>query len=86
MGKLDKLRQRIISGTSDTGIAFKALCNLLRRLEFDERIRGDHHIFTRDDVDEIINLQPVGSISKPYQVKQVRNIIIKYHLGEQDVE
>ena len=86
MGKLDKLRQRILSGTSDTSIAFKALCNLLKQLEFNERIKGDHHIFTRADVDEIINLQPVGSKSKPYQVKQVRNIIIKYHLGDQDVE
>ncbi len=72
MGKLDKLRQRILSGTPDTSIAFKALCNLLK--------------FTRADVDEIINLQPVGSKSKPYLVKQVRNIIIKYHLGGQDVE
>ena len=33
------------------------------------------------DVDEIINIQPVGSKAKPYQVKQIRNIILKYKFG-----
>jgi len=33
---------------------------LLRRLGFDERIRGDHYIFTKDGVVEILNLQPKG--------------------------
>jgi hypothetical protein len=32
-------------------------------------------------VEEIINLQPAGSKAKPYQVKQVRGIILKYQLG-----
>lgn len=86
MGKLEKLRERILSGTSDTNIEFKPLCKLVSRLGFAERIKGDHHIFTRSGVDEIINVQAVGSKAKPYQVKQVRNIIIKYHLGDQDVD
>lgn len=34
-----------------------------------------------DDVEEIINLQPNGNKAKPYQVKQVRHIILKYQLG-----
>ena len=86
MTKQEKILRKILRGTSDTNIPFGELRKVLLSFGFDERIRGSHHIFTRDDVDEIINLQPVGSISKPYQVKQVRNIIIKYHLGEQDVE
>lgn len=49
---------------------------------FDERIRGSHHIFTKDGIEEILNLQPKGNKSKPYQVKQVRNVILKYKLGE----
>ena len=36
---------------------------------------------SKDDVEEIINLQPAGNKAKPYQVKQVRNIILKYQLG-----
>lgn len=57
------------------------MCQLLYYLGFDERIRGDHHIFSKEDVEEILNLQPKGSKAKPYQVKQVRNVIIKYKLG-----
>lgn len=38
-------------------------------------------IFTKNGIDEILNLQPLGSKSKAYQVKQVRNIILKYQLN-----
>jgi len=48
--------------------------------------RGSHHIFTRSDVEEILNLQPRGSKAKPYQVKQVRTILVEYRLGETDVD
>ena len=50
------------------------------RLGFFERIKGDHHIFTKDGVEEILNLQPKGGKGKPYQVKQVRDVLLKYHL------
>ena len=53
----------------------------MERLEFQERIRGDHHIFAREGVSEILNLQPRGRNAKPYQVKQVRDVILKYRLG-----
>ncbi len=68
-------------GLSDTNIDFEDLCHLLRILEFSERIKGSHHIFTKAGIDEIINIQPIGSKAKPYQVKQVRNLILKYKLG-----
>lgn len=71
-------------GTSDANISFADLCQLLRWKGFEERIRGDHHIFTRDDVVEIINLQPRGDLAKPYQVKQVRDLFIRYKAGESD--
>ncbi len=82
MGKLDKLRDQILSGSSDANIKFKPLCELLEHFGFDERIKGDHHIFSKSGVDEIVNLQPKGSKAKPYQVRQVRNLIVKYHLGD----
>jgi hypothetical protein len=81
MGKQAKLLIQVLSGTS-MPTSFDGLCGLLKYLGFDERIRGSHHIFTKDDVEEILNLQPKGSKSKPYQVKQVRNVILKYKLGE----
>lgn len=82
MGKHAKLLIQILSGTSDANISFDGLCGLLKYLGFDERIRGSHHIFTKDDIEEILNLQPKGNKSKPYQVKQVRNMILRYKLGE----
>jgi hypothetical protein len=59
------------------------LCALLGRLGFAERIRGSHHIFNRDGVDEILNLQPKGSMAKPYQVKQVHRVLVQYKLAEE---
>lgn len=76
-----ELLTQILRGTSDANIPFTKLCRLLRNLGFEERIRGDHHIFTRKGIEEILNLQPRGAKAKPYQVKQVRNVILKYRLG-----
>jgi len=81
MSKDSKLLSRILRGTSDADIPFAGLCQLLYHLGFEESIRGSHHIFTKEDVEEILNLQPNGAKAKPYQVKQVRNIILKYRLG-----
>lgn len=84
MGKWDKLRQKILLGESDASIPFDDLCHLLRRLNFKERVKGSHHIFTLDGIEEIINIQPRGKVAKNYQVTQVRNLILKYGLSETD--
>ena len=55
---------------------------MLLYLGFAERIRGDHHIFTREGVAEILNLQPRSGKAKPYQVKQVRTVITAYQLAQ----
>jgi hypothetical protein len=86
MNPYNKVVAKILSGVSDTNISFTEICQLLGKLGFDERIRGSHHIFAKDGVEEILNLQPKGSKAKPYQVKQVRNVILKYKLGGQDEE
>jgi hypothetical protein len=82
MANASKTLQRVLTGTADTNIRFDDLRLLLQHLSFTERIRGSHHIFTRDDVEEILNLQPRGAMAKPYQVKQVRGVITRYRLGE----
>jgi hypothetical protein len=81
MSKTEKFLVKLLRGTSDTNIDFDELCKLLKKLGFDERIRGSHHIFTKNGISEILNLQPVGSKAKTYQVKQVRAVIVKYGLG-----
>jgi hypothetical protein len=80
MGTYQKLLTKILRGTSDADIPFEGICHLLDRLGFACRIRGDHFIFTRENVEEILNLQPMGSKAKPYQVKQVRNVLLYYKL------
>jgi predicted RNA binding protein YcfA (HicA-like mRNA interferase family) len=84
MARRDKLLDRILAGRADANIPFDGLCRLLRGLGFEERIRGSHHIFTKDGVEEILNIQPREGRSKPYQVKQVRSIIVRYKLGGDD--
>ena len=51
---------------------------------FEKRVRGSHHLFRKPGIDERINLQRDGGNAKPYQVKQVRNIVVKYKLGGSD--
>ncbi|WP_337177382.1 type II toxin-antitoxin system HicA family toxin [Paludisphaera sp.] len=75
MGGVSRTLDRILRGTSDASIRFDELRAVLLHLGFDERVRGSHHIFTRSDIPEILNLQPRGSAAKPYQVKQVRAMI-----------
>lgn len=86
MAKYDELLSRVLRGTSDANIPFNELRWLLRRLGFEERIRGSHHIFTKEGVEEILNLQPKGRQAKPYQVKQVRGVMVKYRLAGGDNE
>ena len=86
MTKSDKLLTKILSGTSDANIQFDGLCQLLRNLGLEERIKGSHHIFTKEGIEEILNLQPKGTKAKPYQVKQVRTVILKYRLGGEEDE
>lgn len=83
MSKYDKLLTHILRGTSDANIAFDDLCNILKNMGFEERIRGSHHIFRKKGIIDKINLQRDGNKAKVYQVRQVRNIILKYNLGEE---
>ena len=84
MSKISKIEIQILSGRSDANIDFADLRRLLNKLGFDERIKSSHHIFTKEEIEEIINIQPIGSKAKVYQVKQVRNLILKYKLGASD--
>jgi predicted RNA binding protein YcfA (HicA-like mRNA interferase family) len=84
MGKYDKLLLQILRGTSDASINFDDLCQLLRRLGFQERIRGSHHLFRKEGVEEKINLQREGSKAKVYQVRQVRAVILKYDFAAEE--
>ena len=71
-----KTLDRVLRGLSDKNIRFQDLKGLLTDFGFAERVKGDHHIFYREGVEEIINLQPLrGGKAKAYQVKQVLKAI-----------
>ncbi len=80
MTKANKFTVRILSGNSDQNIEFTDVIQLLVSLQFELRTKGSHHIFWKNGIDEIINLQPNGKKAKAYQIKQIRNILIKYKL------
>lgn len=82
---MDKLLDKILTGTNDRNIKFQDLRKVLVRYGFSERIRGDHHIFSREHVFEIINIQPLkDGNAKQYQVKQIRHLFLKYKFHIKD--
>ena len=77
--------KNILSTLSDKNIKFSDLRKLILDLGFSERIKGSHHIFFKKNINEIINLQSLkNGKAKAYQVRQVRNIIIKYELHKEE--
>lgn len=84
MSRHERLVHTILRGRSDANIRFSDLCALLRYLGFEERVRGSHHLFDKDGVVELVNLQSRGGHAKPYQVRQVRRLILRYKLGGED--
>lgn len=81
MSQYEKLLLKILLGNQDSSISFAELQKVLDVLGFQCRIKGDHFVYTKDGIPEIVNIQPKENKAKAYQVKQIRNIIIKYKLG-----
>ena len=86
MSKFEKLLTKLLFANSDKNFHFEDLVKILTSLGFELRINGSHHIFTKENVAEIINIQPLNANAKPYQVKQVRELIVKYKLWQDGTE
>jgi len=81
MTKTQKNIRKVLSGESDNNFNFSDLINLMKKLGFQHRVKGSHNIFYKEFIFEIINIQPLkDNKAKPYQVKQIRNLILKYKL------
>ena len=66
-------------------IRFQKICKVAEAFDFKIRKgKGSHRIFTRPEVEELLNFQNVKGKAKPYQVKQLIKIIEKYGLLEED--
>ena len=75
-----KTLESLLRGTSDNNIRFNELTGMLRAMGFSERIRGSHHMYSKEGIRELIDLQPENGMAKAYQVRQVRKIILNYEL------
>ena len=84
MGKFKKIFESVMSREKDSNLRFEDVLFLMKKLGFNLRIKGSHHILYKDQIEEIINLQSKGHKAKPYQVKQIRSIISKYGLGQDE--
>ena len=84
MDRHQRLLQTVLGGRSDANIRFADLQALLIHLGFSERVRGSHHLFDKEGIVELVNIQSRGGQAKPYQVRQVRNLILKYKLAGED--
>ena len=83
MGRKEKLLSKILLGRADANIPFMGLRSLLVSLGFEERIEGSHHVFVREGIDKMLNLQKEGTNAKPYQVKQVRELLKELDIAEE---
>lgn len=75
-----KVYNDVMSGNSDNNIRFADFRTLILAFGFHERVRGDHYIYKRNDIQERIVIQPKGNKAKAYQVKQMRNLFKRYGL------
>lgn len=75
-----KIYDKVMSGDSDNNIRFNDLRKMLESMNFGYRVKGDHFIFYREDIPEIINIQPLGNKAKGYEVTQIRLLFNKYNI------
>lgn len=76
----------LLGGRADANVDFDDLRGILLDLGFEEQTRGSHHLFRKSGIEERVNLQRDGRNAKPYQVKQVRAVILKYGLAGNENE
>ncbi len=73
------LLQKIIDGSKN--IRFAEMVNLVKGFGFElSRTDGSHHIFTRPDIPELVNLQDIKGQAKPYQIRQFLKLVEKHNL------
>ncbi len=83
MSSRQGLLHQILSRQTGANIRFGDLRRMLLRLGFEERISGSHYIFSKTGIFEQINVQPSRGQVKAYQLQQVRKVIEKYGLNEE---
>ena len=74
-----KLLAKALSGSRN--LRFSEAAALAKAFGFHlSRTRGSHHIFVHPSVRELVNLQEIAGKAKPYQVRQLLEIVERYNL------
>jgi predicted RNA binding protein YcfA (HicA-like mRNA interferase family) len=75
-----KLLQRALTGARN--FQFDEFVMLVEAFGFRlSRVQGSHHIFVRDGIPELLNLQDVKGKAKPYQIRQFLRLVERYNLS-----
>jgi len=62
-------------------VSFKDIRSLVEGFGFSLlRTSGSHHIYSRQDIPDLVNLQEVKGQAKPYQIRQLLKLIERYNL------
>jgi predicted RNA binding protein YcfA (HicA-like mRNA interferase family) len=82
--KKRKLLQKALD--SPKNLRFQELVVLVEAYGFSlSRAAGSHHIFVHPQVRELVNLQEVHGMAKPYQIRQFLRLVERYNIElEQD--
>ena len=81
MSKTDKVKVKLLSGKGYHNFSFSELATLLSGLGFVlDRQEGSHHVWQHSKVKNSVNVQSVHGKAKPYQLRQIRDIIREYKL------
>jgi predicted RNA binding protein YcfA (HicA-like mRNA interferase family) len=81
--KKAKLFKKILSSSKNIRFSEVVACAEIFGFRLD-RIEGSHHIFVHPHIPELINLQNVKGKAKPYQIKQLLQLIENYDLKMED--
>jgi len=83
MSRKQKLLRQILNNPRN--VSFKDMVNLVEAFGFTlSRVNGSHHIYSRSDVSQLVNLQNVKGKAKAYQVRQFLELVETHNLKLED--
>lgn len=81
--KINKLLQKALA--SPNNLRFTEARILAEGYGFRlSRVKGSHHVFVQNEIQELVNLQKVDGQAKAYQIRQLLQLIEKYNLKSED--
>lgn len=77
MTKQDKLLQLVLNAT--VAMRFEDACKIAELIGFSRKSgQGSHVVYAKEDEMTLLNFQNRNGMIKPYQVRQLRDMVKKY--------